>query len=328
MEWNVDTANKTTLVVLGSRGLVGSSCVSYFSALPHFDVISVTRKDVDLTKFDAVSSFMEALRPNIVILAAGTVGGILVNNQKPVEFFRNNMLIQLNVLEAAYQNKVDQLIFLGSSCIYPRESDLPIGEEALLTGRLEPTNEPYALAKISGLKLCQYYNKQYETDFRGLMPTNLYGTNDNFSAESGHVIPGLMRRIHDAKVHKLGEVEVWGSGAPIREFLHSDDLAEAISLTCAMSKQNYHRIAGPSGFLNVGSGSEISISELARLIARIVGYDGRIFFNEKMPDGVFRKTLDSSKLHKLGWSPKIELENGLQRVYENFARWRPDSRVE
>ena len=316
---------KPRLMIFGSSGLVGSACTDYFLNQPQFEVVSVTRKDLDLTQSDAVSRFIQRLKPECIILAAAKVGGILVNSQKPVEFFSENMSIQLNVLQAAYRANVDRLVFLGSSCIYPSESETPIHEEALLTGRLETTNEAYALAKISGLKLCQYYNEQYDMDFRVLMPTNLYGDRDNFSSDFGHVIPGLIRRIHDAKIHNLSEVEIWGSGLPIREFLYSEDLSEAIGLICSLAKKDFFAATGPPGFLNVGSGSEISIRELAELIVQIIGYKGRLSFNQSMPDGVLRKTLDSSKIRKLGWSPRISLEDGLRRVYQAFQKMPPDN---
>jgi len=262
---------------------------------------------LDLRDQTAVNEFFKKEQPEYVFLAAAKVGGILANNTYPVDFLRDNLLIQTNVIDAAYRYGSRKLLFLGSSCIYPKFAPQPIKEEYLLTGELEPTNEPYAIAKIAGIKLCQAYNRQYGTNFISVMPTNLYGPGDNFDLETSHVIPALIRKFHEAKIKGKDQVVVWGSGKPFREFLHVDDLADA----CLFLMHNYNS----SEIINIGTGKDLSIAELAYLIKDIIEYDGNIIFDTSKPDGTPRKLLDVSKLFNMGWKPKISLEEGIRSTY-------------
>jgi len=306
---------ESAVYVAGHRGLVGSAIVRKLREKGYRRLILRTRGELDLRDQNAVRSFFEKERPEYVFLAAARVGGIYANATCPAEFIYDNLAIQTNVIEAAYRFGVRKLMFLGSSCIYPKFAPQPIREEHLLTGALEPTNEPYAIAKIAGLKMCEAYNRQYGTDFLAVMPTNLYGIGDNFHSENSHVIPALIRKFHEAKRSGAKSVEVWGTGNPRREFLYVDDLANA----CVYLMENYSaRDLG--GFVNVGTGKDLSIRELAETIRRIVGYEGEIRFNPEKPDGTPRKLLDVSRITALGWKPKVSLEDGLLRTYEWYVR--------
>lgn len=300
------------IYVAGHRGLVGSAILRKLRAEGYSNIVTRTHQELDLTNQQAVYQFFEVERPEYVFLAAAKVGGILANSTYPADFIRENLLIQTNVIDAAYRYGVKKLLFLGSSCIYPKFAPQPIKEEYLLTGALEPTNEPYAVAKIAGIKMCQAYNKQYGTNFISVMPTNLYGPGDNFDLETSHVLPALIRKFHEAKVTGAPYVVVWGSGTPRREFLHVDDLADA----CVFLMNNYDS----SEIINIGVGEDLTIAELAQLIKKIVGYKGEIVFDRTKPDGTPRKLLDVSKLFNLGWRPRIRLEDGIRSTYEWFVQ--------
>ena len=299
------------IFVAGHRGLVGSAIVRKLQKEGYTNLILKGREEVDLTRQEEVERFFEKERPEYVFLAAAKVGGIHANRTYPAEFIYQNLMIECNVIHSAYKYGVKKLLFLGSSCIYPRECPQPMKEEYLLSGYLESTNEAYAVAKIAGLKLCQYYKRQYGANFISCMPTNLYGPNDNFDLNTSHVIPALIRKFHEAKIQGNPYVEVWGTGKPLREFLHVDDLADA----CLFLMQNYD----DEIWINVGSGEEVSIAELANMIKEIVGYRGEILFNPDMPDGTPRKLLDVSRLKSLGWSPKVSLIEGLKSTYEWYV---------
>ncbi len=306
---------QSRIYVAGHRGLVGSAIVRRLEADGHENILTRARAEVDLTDARQVETFLERERPEYVFLAAARVGGILANKTYPVEFLRDNLRIEMNVIEAAYRYGTKKLMFLGSSCIYPKYAPQPMKEEHLLSGELEPTNEPYAIAKIAGIKLCQAYNRQYGTDFVSLMPTNLFGPGDNFDPETSHVLPALIRKFHEAKEHEEPTVTVWGTGEPRREFLHVDDLAEACS----------YLMNSPStdDIVNVGVGKDISIGELADLVKDVVGYEGRIVYDRSMPDGTPRKLLDVSRLRDLGWQAKIPLREGIERTYAWFTESSP-----
>jgi GDP-L-fucose synthase len=299
------------IYVAGHQGLVGSAVLRALKARGYGDVVTARRAELDLTCQRSVEKFFEAARPDAVILCAAKVGGILANSTRPAEFIRDNLLIQTLVIDAAFRVGVRKLVFLGSSCIYPRLTPQPIVEDALLTGLLEPTNEPYAVAKIAGLKMCQAYRRQYGFDAIVAMPTNLYGENDDFSDQDSHVLAALIARIHQARQSGADHVTVWGSGEPRREFLHADDCGDAI-----VHLLESYSAAEP---INVGCGQDISIAELARLIARIIGFTGRIEFDRSKPDGTPRKLLDVSRLGALGWRPRIPLERGIEAVWRSYA---------
>jgi GDP-L-fucose synthase len=294
--------------VAGHAGLVGSALVRRWTAAGFGDLLLKRRSELDLTDKGAVDAFFERERPDQVLLAAAKVGGILANDRFPADFLRDNLVIQTNVIDAAYRFGVRKLLFLGSSCIYPKFADQPIREEALLTGALEPTNQWYAIAKIAGLKMCEAYRRQHGFNAISVMPTNLYGPGDNFDLKTAHVLPALIRKFHEAKVSGAGQVEIWGTGSPRREFLHVDDLADA----CLHLMQSYD----DEPLVNVGCGEDISISELAALVGRIVGYDGAVVFDKSKPDGTPRKLLDVSRLGSLGWRPRIRLEDGIRTTYD------------
>lgn len=293
--------------VAGHQGLVGSAILRKLISEGYSNIVTLSFQELDLRDQTAVNEFFKKEQPEYVFLAAAKVGGILANNTYPVDFLRDNLLIQTNVIDAAYRYGSRKLLFLGSSCIYPKFAPQPIKEKYLLTGELEPTNEPYAIAKIAGIKLCQAYNRQYQTNFISVMPTNLYGPGDNFDLETSHVIPALIRKFHESKIKGKDQVVVWGSGKPFREFLHVDDLADA----CLFLMSNYNS----SEIINIGTGKDLSIAELAYLIKDIVGYDGNIIFDTSKPDGTPRKLLDVSKLFNMGWKPKISLEEGIRSTY-------------
>lgn len=305
--------NKNSKIyVAGHKGLVGSAIVRNLQKKGYLNIIGRTHKELDLTNQVNVRKFFEEERPEYVFLAAAKVGGINANNTYPADFIYENLMIQNNIIKAAHDFKVKKLLFLGSSCIYPKNSPQPIKEEYLLSGYLEPTNEAYALAKISGLKMCQFYKKQYGNNFISVMPTNLYGPNDNYDLETSHVLPALIRKFHEAKVNNSPYVEVWGSGKPLREFLHVDDMADA----CVFLMENYNG----DEFFNVGTGKEVSIKELAEIIKEIVGYEGKIRFDKCKPDGTPRKLLDVSRLKKAGWSYKVELCEGVKNTYKDYLK--------
>lgn len=298
------------IYVAGHHGLVGSNIMKRLQEKGYTDVIGRTRQELDLTNQEAVNSFFEIEKPEYVVLAAAKVGGILANNTYPADFIMKNLQIQVNVIDAAYRSGVKKLLFLGSSCIYPRMCPQPIKEEYLLTGELEKTNEAYALAKISGLKMCYYYKKQYGADFISVMPTNLYGPGDNFGLTNSHVLPALMRKMHEAKITNAETVEIWGTGKALREFLYIEDMADG----CIFLLENYDG----ADFVNLGTGKELTIRELAELIKNVVGFSGELCFNTEKPDGTPRKLLDVSKMESLGWKYKIDLEEGIKRTYKWF----------
>jgi GDP-L-fucose synthase len=298
------------IFVAGHRGLVGSALVRALERAGRSDLVLRTREQLDLTDQAAVRRFFASERIDQVYLAAARVGGIAANAARPAEFIAENLAIQTNVIDAAWRNGVRKLLFLGSSCVYPRLAPQPIREDALLTGPLEPTNEAYAVAKIAGIRMCQAYRRQYGFNAICLMPTNLYGPRDNFDPETAHVIPALIRKFHEAKVQGAGEVVVWGTGTPLREFLHVDDLADA----CLFLMQHYDE----DSLINVGSGTEVTIRDLAGLMAEVVGYRGRVRFDRSRPDGAPRKRLDDSRSGALGWRPRIGLREGLQSLYGWF----------
>lgn len=296
------------IYVAGHRGLVGSALVRKLKSEGFLNVVTRTHEELDLTRQSEVENFFAKEKPAYVILAAAKVGGIYANDTYPADFIMQNLQIECNVIDAAYKNGVEKLLFLGSSCIYPRECPQPIKEEYLLSGYLEKTNEAYALAKIAGLKMCAFYNQQYGTDYISVMPCNLYGVNDNFSPENSHVIPALMRKFHEAKENKEPAVTVWGSGKPLREFLNVDDLADA----CLFLMDNYKG----NEFFNVGYGKEVTILELAEMMKQVTEFQGEIILDGSKPDGTPRKLTDISRLKEMGWKPKICLEEGLKQTYE------------
>ena len=298
------------IYVAGHRGMVGSAIVRALKNQGYTNIITRTSKELDLRRQIDVEEFFAKEKPDYVFLAAAKVGGILANNEAPADFMYDNMILEMNVIHEAYKNKVKKLMFLGSSCIYPRMAPQPMKEDCLLTSELEKTNEAYALAKISGLKYCEYLNRQYGTDFISVMPTNLYGPNDNYHPEHSHVLPALIRRFHEAKENNLNEVVIRGTGTPLREFLYVDDLADA----CVYLMNTYYG----NETVNLGTGKELSIKELAELVKKVVGFKGNITFDTTKPDGTPRKLLDVSKLEKLGWKYKTELEDGIKLAYEDF----------
>ena len=306
------------IFVAGHRGMVGSALVKRLQASGERIIITRSREQLDLTRQSEVESFFAEVSVNEVYLAAARVGGILANNSQPADFVYQNLMIEANVIHAAFKAGVQSLLFLGSSCIYPRDADQPMSEEALLSGPLELSNEPYAVAKIAGIKLCESYNRQHGMDFRSVMPTNLYGPDDNFNLDTSHVMAALLRKFHQACLDDLESVQVWGSGRPKREFLHVDDLASACEFVMGLPCETY-RAATDSrcSHINVGCGTDVSISELAEMIARVVGYEGRISYDASKPDGTPRKLLDVSRMDGLGWSARIPLEDGIRSTW----RW-------
>jgi GDP-L-fucose synthase len=310
--------------VAGHRGLVGSAIVRTLRARGYQDIVTRSHDELELTEQSAVRRFFDDEHIDQVYLAAARVGGIHANNTYPAEFIYDNLMVQANVAHEAWRHGVDKLLFLGSSCIYPRLAQQPIREEFLMNGALEPTNEPYAVAKIAGIKLCESYNRQYGTDFRSVMPTNLYGPGDNYHPDNCHVIPALMRRFHEAKSSGAAQVSIWGSGQPRREFLYVDDMAAASVHVMEMPRSDYASQTAPMhSHLNVGSGEDVTIAEVARLIADVVGYAGAIVFDAAKPDGTPRKLLDVSRLSALGWSASTPLSVGLRRAYAAFLASQP-----
>lgn len=309
------------IYVAGHRGMAGSAILRKLQAKGCERLITRTHEELDLIDQTAVKAFMQQERPEWVVLAAGKVGGIHANNTYPAEFIYNNLMMECNVIHQAYLAGVERLLFLGSSCIYPGKAEQPMKESALLTGALELTNEPYAVAKIAGIKLCESYNRQYGTDYRSIMPTNLYGPNDNYHPENSHVMAALLRRFHEAKISNAPEVVIWGTGKALREFLHVDDMAEAALFVLGLPKEQYAaNTKSMLSHLNVGSGMEISIGSLAKLIAQVVGYQGKIVYDSTKPDGTLRKLMDSSRLSTLGWRASISLEEGVSSTYKSWAQ--------
>jgi GDP-L-fucose synthase len=308
---------ESKIYVAGHRGLVGSAIMRQLDAMGYSNVLTRTHSELDLVNQAQVQAFFEKEKPEYVFLAAARVGGIHANNTYPAEFIYQNMMIEANIVDAAYRNGVEKLLFLGSSCIYPRAVAQPMREDALLTDILEPTNEPYALAKIAGIKLCESYNRQYGTDYRSVMPTNLYGEGDNFHPENSHVIPAVMRRFHEAKERGDTEVVVWGSGKPMREFLHVDDMASACLYVMNLAKETYEVNTQPMlSHINVGTGVDCTIREMAETIKKVVGFEGELVFDSSKPDGAMRKLMDVSRLGAMGWKASIAFEEGLAATYE------------
>ncbi len=302
------------IYIAGHRGMAGSAIIRNLKSRGYLNIITCTRTELDLTNQQAVNNFFETQRPEYVFLAAAKVGGILANSTYPAEFIYENLMIEANVIHASYTTGVKKLLFLGSSCIYPRLARQPLKEEYLLTGELEITNEAYAVAKIAGIRMCKHYNQQYATNFISVMPTNLYGPNDNYDLEKSHVMAALIRKFHEAKLNNAQQVVVWGTGAPRREFLHVDDMADA----CVYLMENFN--APDIGeFVNIGLGEDVTIRELAELIGDIVGYNGEIVYDTTKPDGTPQKLLDVSKLRKLGWDARISLRDGIKQAYEWYT---------
>ena len=305
--------------VAGHRGMVGSAIVRQLKGRSDIELILKARAELDLMSQSAVQAFFTAEAIDEVYLAAAKVGGIRANNNYPAEFIYENLMIECNIINAAHMAGIHKLLFLGSSCIYPKMADQPMSESTLLTGVLEPTNEPYAIAKIAGIKLCESYNRQYNRDYRSVMPTNLYGENDNFHPDNSHVIPALLRRFHEAKMRNDNEIIVWGSGKPMREFLHVDDMAAASIYVMELADDIYAANTQPMlSHINVGTGIDCTIRELAETIAQVVGFSGKLVFDSSKPDGAPRKLMDVSRLDKLGWRYQISLEKGLKMTYQWF----------
>jgi len=311
----------TKYYIAGHRGMVGSAIARQLQASGKTNIVIRSHAELDLTDQSAVRDFMQAEQPDVVILAAAKVGGVYANNTYPAQFIYENLMIECNVIHQAYAAGVKKLLQLGSSCIYPRAVPQPMREDALLTGTLEPTNEPYAVAKIAGIKLCESYNRQNGVDYRSVMPTNLYGPGDNFHPDNSHVMPALIRRFHEAGRDRLDEVFIWGSGTPRREFLHVDDMAAASLFVLNLPKDIYQENTDPMiSHINVGSGTDISILELAKLVAQVTGYNGQISTDRTKPDGTMRKLMNVDRLTKMGWSAQIQLEQGLADTYEWYLK--------
>lgn len=309
------------IFLAGHRGMVGGAILKQLQASGEADIITRSSAALDLMDQASVRDFFQETQPDAVILAAAKVGGIHANNTYPADFIYENLMIEANVIHEAFTAGVGKLLQLGSSCIYPKAAPQPMAEDALLTGPLEPTNEPYAIAKIAGIKLCESYNRQHGVDYRSVMPTNLYGPGDNFHPENSHVLPALIRRFHEAKVQEAPSVTIWGSGAPKREFLHVDDMAEASLFVMNLPRETYDRETSPMlSHINVGTGTEVSILELARIIAQTVGFEGDIVTDPTKPDGTMRKLMNVDRLARLGWQAKIDLHAGIQATYQWFLQ--------
>ena len=321
------TKGQIKIYVAGHRGMVGSAIVRTLEAQGQSNIITLTHAELDLTNQAAVCEFFEQDKPDQVYLAAAKVGGIHANDTYPAEFIYQNLMIEANVIDAAFQNGVKKLLFLGSSCIYPKFAEQPMREDALFTGKLEPTNAPYAIAKIAGIKLCESYNRQYGEshgiDYRSVMPTNLYGPGDNYHHENSHVIPALIRRLHEAKVNNAPSVKIWGTGTPKREFLYVDDMARACVHVMNLDKEIYDQhTESMCSHINVGTGTDLTIKELAETIKDVIGYPGNIDYDSNKPDGSPRKLMNSQRLRKLGWQPKMVLKDGLTIAYREFKTLR------
>ncbi|WP_443695756.1 GDP-L-fucose synthase [Pseudomonas sp.] len=315
------------VLVIGYRGMVGSAIVRRLSALGYKNILTLGRENLDLLDQSAVRAYFDEHKVDQVYLAAARVGGIHANNTYPADFIYDNLMIQANVIEAAHRAGVQKLLFLGSSCIYPKLAEQPMTEQALLTGTLESTNEPYAIAKIAGIKLCESYNRQHGRDYRSVMPTNLYGPHDNYHPDNSHVIPALLRRFHDAVENSVEEVAIWGSGKPMREFLHVDDMAAASAHVMEVDGEVYRANTQPMlSHINVGTGIDCTIRELAETIAKVTGFKGALRFDASKPDGTPRKLMDVSRLKSMGWQASIQLEDGLRDAYQWFVTNRLDAR--
>lgn len=307
------------IYVAGHRGMVGGAIVRALTQKGYKNLVLRDRQELDLTSQLDVQAFFDKEKPDYVFLAAAKVGGIHANNEYPADFIHDNLMIEANIIRSSFANQVKRLLFLGSSCIYPKLAPQPMSESSLLTGYLEPTNEPYALAKIAGIKLCESYNRQHGTDYRSVMPTNLYGPGDNFHPQNSHVIPALLRRFHEAKLSQAPEVEIWGTGTPMREFMYVDDMADACLHVMMLPKDVYDSNTSPmTSHVNVGTGKDVTIKELAETVAKVAGYAGDIVFNSEMPDGAPRKLMDVSLLAKLGWTYSLDLDEGLSNAYQWF----------
>jgi GDP-L-fucose synthase len=317
------------IYIAGHRGMVGSAIMVELQRKGYTNLLYRTHEELDLINQAAVKQFFETEKPNQVYLAAAKVGGIYANNSYPADFIYNNLMVQNNVIHQAFMSGVKKLLFLGSSCIYPKLAEQPMAEDALLTGKLEPTNEPYAIAKIAGIKMCESYNRQYGQshgiDYRSVMPTNLYGPGDNYHHENSHVIPALLRRFHEAKMSKAKKVVIWGTGTPRREFLYVDDMARAAVFVMELEKKVYDHHTRPNqSHLNVGFGNDCMISELANLVAKVTGYQGEIQFDASKPDGAPKKLMNSKLLNNLGWMPEVDLASGIDRTYHDFIKHTPN----
>jgi GDP-L-fucose synthase len=305
------------IYIAGHNGLVGSAIVRQLKERGFLNLIMRSHKELDLIDQNQVQVFFKKEKPDYVILAAAKVGGIHANNSYPADFIYKNIMIESNVINSAYENKVRRLLFLGSTCIYPIAAEQPMQEDALLTNILEPTNEPYAIAKIAGIKLCESYNRQYNTDFRSVMPTNLYGINDNFHPKNSHVIPALIQRFHQAKINNDSELVVWGTGDAMREFLYVDDMAQASLFVLELDEQIYKANTKPMlSHINVGTGKDLTIREMVEIMKKVVGYKGKLVFDNTKPDGAARKLIDISRLSSLGWEYSVDLKEGLEKTYE------------
>jgi GDP-L-fucose synthase len=317
------TSSNNKIYVAGHNGMVGSAIVRQLKKESYSNTQLLTRtyKELDLTNQLQVDNFIAREKPDQIYLAAAKVGGIYANDIYPADFIYQNLMIQSNIINAAHKNNIEKILFLGSSCIYPKSAKQPMQERELLTGLLEPTNEPYAIAKIAGIKLCESYNRQYNHDYRSVMPTNLYGPGDNYHSENSHVIPSLIKKIHKAKIGNISKVLLWGSGEVKREFLHVDDMAAACLHVMNLDKENYQQEIKPMlSHINVGSGQDLTISNLAVVISKIIGYKGKIEFDAIKPDGPKKKLMDSTRLNSLGWKSKIDLEFGLSQVYKDYCK--------
>ena len=312
---------QSRIYVAGHRGLVGSALVRCLNAKGYHNLILRTHDELELRDQAAVRTFFSSEKPEYVILAAAKVGGIQANNTYPAEFIHDNLVIQSNIIHSAWQNNVNRLLFLGSSCIYPKQAPQPMTEECLLTGPLEPTNRPYALAKIAGIEMCWSYNRQYGTKYMAAMPTNLYGPSDNYDLNNSHVLPALIRKTHEAKLRGDKEVVVWGTGTPRREFLYSDDMADACLFLLEQSEDKLASLFNNEQppLINIGCGEDLTIRELAELVAEVVGFKGSLTFDTSKPDGTLRKIMDVSKIRNLGWEPKFDLRRGISLAYENYS---------
>jgi GDP-L-fucose synthase len=310
---------QTRIFLAGHKGMVGSAILRLIQKDPDNLILTRSKSELDLTSQSAVADFMQAEKPDLVYLAAARVGGIMANNTYPADFIYQNMMIEANVIHSAFQTGVRKLMFLGSSCIYPKMAEQPMREEALLTGLLESTNEPYAIAKIAGIKLCESYNRQHGTDFRSIMPTNLYGPGDNYHGQNSHVIPAMVRRFHEAKVSGQSSVTIWGTGTPRREFLFVDDMARATVFLMNLPVDKFRSVnTPPAVHINAGTGTDVTIMELAQEIARATGFTGTIVCDPSKPDGTPRKLMDSSRINTLGWKPAVSLREGLELTYADF----------
>ena len=314
--------SKDKIYIAGHNGMVGSAIVRQLQTKLNntAQLITRTHQELDLTNQQQVDNFIAGERPNQIYLAAAKVGGIHANNIYPADFIYQNLMIQANIIHAAHKNNIQKLLFLGSSCIYPKSAKQPMKEEMLLTGILEPTNEPYAIAKIAGIKLCESYNRQYSRDYRSVMPTNLYGPGDNYHPKNSHVIPALIRKFHEAKSDNASKVTIWGSGKPKREFLYVDDMASACVYVMNLDKEVYQQQVKPmQSYINVGTGQDLTIKQLAEGMAKVIGFKGKIEFDISKSDGTKRKLMDSTRLNSLGWQPKIDLEQGIKQTYKDYC---------